>query len=84
MIVVVLWIMFVFIMGHVHVLVGSLALIVNAAMTILLNTLIKNGNNLVMLREPLIILTISCTKPLTKVDLSTQNSWMSNKQEKLV
>ena len=46
--------------------------------------LIKNDNNLLMIREPLTLLTPCCTKSLTKWHLSTQKSWTSNKQEKLV
>ena len=66
-------------MGCVQVLVGRVALIVNVAMSYTeylddlstgkLSDLIKNGNNLLMIREPLIMLT-PCTKPLTKVHLS--------------
>ena len=56
-------------MGQVQVLVGRVALIFNVVMTIMLSTygkmnvnrkaysdLIKNGNNLVIIREPLTVL----------------------------
>ena len=78
-------------------LVGRVALIINVLKTnteyledlstgnlIQTTDLIKTGNNLLMVREPLTMLIPCCTKPLTKMHLSTQNSCTSNKEEKLV
>ena len=90
MIVVVLRIMLVFPVGCVQVLVGRVALIVNIVMTKteylerLINRkaysdLIKNENNLLMIREPLTMLIPCCTKPLTKVHLSTLGLVISRK-----
>ena len=45
---------------------------------------IKSRNNLPMIREPLTMLNPCCTKPITKMHLSTQKSWNSNKHKKLV
>ena len=79
MIVVVLLIMVVFIMDRVEVLVCRVALIINVVMT---NT--EYMEDLRMIREPLAMLTPCFKKPFNKNNLSIQNSWTSNKQEKLV
>ena len=40
--------------------------------------------DLLMIRVPSAVLIPCCTKPLSKVTLSTQNSWADNEQDKFV